>query len=89
MLEGKKGKMALIPILNQKFEIKQGRHTSQMVNGTEKFKWIDYFDIEVNSRKETTNLITLILPVKDLEQARQIVASKSMKIEKTDQLKLI
>lgn len=88
MLEGKNGKMALIPILNQKFEIKQGRHTSQMVNGTEKFKWIDYFDIEVNSRKEITNLITLILPVKDFEEARQIVAAKSMKIEKNGSIKI-
>ena len=59
-----------------------------MGNGTEKFKWIDYFDIEVNSRKEITNLITLILPVKDFEEARQIVAAKSMKIEKNGSIKI-
>jgi hypothetical protein len=82
MLEGKKGKMILIPILDQKFEIKSGRHTSQMVNGTEKFKWIDYFDIKVISKKEITNLITLILPVKDLNEARQIEASKSIEIQR-------
>jgi len=88
MLEGKNGKMVLIPILDQKFEIKQGRHTSQMVNGTEKFKWIDYFDVEVNSKKEITNLVTLILPVKNLEEAMQIVAAKSVKTEKNGSIQV-
>jgi len=88
MLEGKNGKMVLIPILDQKFEIKQGRHTSQMVNGTEKFKWIDYFDVEVNSKKEITNLVTLILPVKNLEEAMQIFAAKSVKTEKNGSIQV-
>lgn len=80
LLDGKEGKMALIPCTEKDFNLVPGRHASQFVNATKDFHWLEYFDTEVTSTEEKTNIATIILPVEDMKDARKITASQ--KIEK-------
>jgi len=75
MLEGKEGKMALIPLVNQEFAITPGKHASQFVHGTKRFDWLYYFDTELTAKEENTVLCTLILPVENMEEAKGVVES--------------
>ena len=70
--------MALIPITEQDFSITQGRHPSQMVNATQAFSWIPYFDIKLNSIEKRTIIAHLILPVDNESQVGDIIASKKI-----------
>ncbi|NQU54893.1 MAG: heparinase II/III family protein [Bacteroidetes bacterium] len=76
-LEGEKGKMAVIPIAED-FSIKTGKHACHFINATNDFFWVPYFDVEVSSTKEKTNIATVILPVNSIEEAKQIVASRKL-----------
>ncbi len=82
-LEGKKGNMVLIPLTNDKNRIIPGKHPSQYVNATFKFAWIDFFDTEVISTDSKTVISTLIMPAKNREEAKQIVSSKTMSMDKS------
>ena len=88
LLSGKEGKMALIPISVSDFSIDKGRHPSQMVNATQPFNWIEYFDITIQSKSNKTMVATLILPVSDENQIQEIIASKYMKPEKNGGISL-
>ena len=46
--------MALIPVTDIDFNLTEGKHASQMVNPTQSFKWIKYFDIEFICREFST-----------------------------------
>jgi hypothetical protein len=81
--EGKNGNMVLIPMTKNDLQFIPGKHASQYVNATFKFAWIDYFDTEVVSTDLKTIVTTLIMPAKDREEAKQIVSSKTMTIDKT------
>ena len=70
--------MALIPITEQDFSITQGRHPSQMVNATQAFSWIPFFDITLNSTEKRTIIAHLILPVDNESQVGDIMASKKI-----------
>ncbi|MCK5343019.1 MAG: heparinase II/III family protein, partial [Candidatus Heimdallarchaeota archaeon] len=78
-LEGKNGKMALIPISEEELKVKPGKHACQFINATNNFFWVDYFDTEIKSKENKTTVATLILPVENYEEALQIVASKELK----------
>ncbi len=74
-LEGKGGKMALIPLTNQNFELTPGKHASQFVHAAKSFDWLHYFDTELIAKGENTVLCTLILPVENMAEAKGIVES--------------
>ncbi|MFY0654827.1 MAG: heparinase II/III family protein [Cyclobacteriaceae bacterium] len=78
LLEGEKGKMALIPVLSEDFDIKEGRHASQFVHGKSDFHWLPYFDTEVKAKGANTIVGTIILPVSNAEEAKKIAASRKM-----------
>lgn len=78
ILEGEGGTMALIPLLNQDFMIKEGRHASQFVNATKGFDWRYYFDTEVKAKEGKTVIGTIIVPVKSKEDAQKILDSKNV-----------
>lgn len=78
LLEGANGKMAVIPVSKEKAAIIPGKHASQYVNATNRFMWIDYFDTELTAAKPNTVVITLILPVENTEEAKQLASTKSM-----------
>jgi len=87
-LEGKKGKMALIPIVEQAHGIVQGKHASQFVNATNEFSWIDYFDTEMKTQSEKTTVATLILPVDNILEAKSIADSRKITRDKSGNISI-
>jgi hypothetical protein len=81
MLKGKSGKMALIPLSKEVYNIQPGKHASQYINATRRFYWIDYFDTELTSKENKTIVVTLILPVENSEEAGQIDATKALQLD--------
>jgi hypothetical protein len=77
-LEGDNGKMALIPVSKENFIIESGRHACHFINATNQFFWVDYFDTEIKSTENKTNIATIILPVENYEEAIQIAKTKKM-----------
>jgi hypothetical protein len=75
LLNGKSGKMALIPVVNQTFTITEGKHASNPVNATRSFGWINYFGTIVKVDKDKTIIATIILPVNDENEAQKISKS--------------
>ena len=49
-----------------------------MVNATQAFSWIPYFDITLNSTEKRTIIAHLILPVDNESQVGDIVTSKKL-----------
>jgi hypothetical protein len=81
MLEGQHGKMALIPLSKETFKIQPGRHACQYVNATQAFFREEYFDTEVTSKENRTIVATLIIPVENSGEAKQIAGSKALKMD--------
>jgi hypothetical protein len=79
MLEGQHGKMALIPLSKETFKIQPGKHACQYVNATQPFFWEEYFDTEVTSKENRTIIATLIIPVEDPAEAKQIATASELK----------
>ena len=77
-LKRKEGTMALIPFTKQDYTIIQGRHPSQMVNATQAFSWIPYFDVTLKATGNITIIAHLILPVDNENQVGDIMASKKI-----------
>ena len=89
MLEGEEGKMAIIPLTVQDYQLIPGKHASQFVNETNEFFWVDYIDTEVRADDEETSIATLILPVAGLDEARIIAASKKLERDSAGNLSVI
>jgi hypothetical protein len=81
MLEGENGKMALIPLSREALKIQPGRHACQYVNATQPFFWEEYFDTEIRSKENRTIVATLIIPVENSGEAKQIVGTKALKLD--------
>jgi hypothetical protein len=79
LLEGKEGKMALVPVSTAPVKLQPGRHACQYVNATSRFFWEDYVDTELTSSEHRTIVATLIVPVKTVDEARQVAASKVLR----------
>ena len=82
MLNGTEGKMALIPLTNQNYQIEAGHHPSMFVNATSKFSWIDYFDTVIRSSSEKTVIASIFAPVSNVGEARKIAQSKKITTDK-------
>ena len=85
-IEGEKGRMVVIPVVEQSFEIVPGKHAMQYVNATKDFFWIDYFDTVIKSQSAKTVVATIILPVESIQEARKIAGSKKIASDKTGNL---
>jgi hypothetical protein len=88
LLENDKGKMALIPVIMQDFDLVHGKHATQYINANQPFFWIDYFDTELKSEGDKTPVATIILPVSDKDEAKSIAATGQMKMDKSGNLSL-
>ena len=88
-LESDKGKMALIPIATEKVKLVNGRHANQYINATNEFVWVPYVDIEVTSENIKTDIATIILPVTDMEEATQVVASGKLEKDSSGGLNVL
>lgn len=85
-LQGEAGNMALIPLMDQ--DIVPGKHASQFVNATKTFTWLEYIDLEVQAKEDKTIIGTLVVPVSSIEQAKEIVNSKKVAIDKSGDISL-
>ncbi len=45
------------------------------------FYWVDYFDTEIISKENKTIVATLIVPVEDSGEAKQIAGTKELKLD--------
>ncbi len=72
------GVMALIPLTDGNFNIREDRHASLPVHADFNLEWIPYFSIVTAATAEKTVLASLILPVENEEQAQQIAASAQL-----------
>ncbi|MFC2076449.1 heparinase II/III family protein [candidate division KSB1 bacterium] len=88
MLTGSEGKMALIPIVEGEFTIRSGRHACQPVNANRNFFWVPYFGTVVKAGNDKTIIATIILPVEDDNQAREIVDSVERTVDSSGNLTL-
>ena len=75
LIEGKKGLMALIPVIDGDFSFRPGRHAYQAVFKESTFHWIPYNGTVVEARGRNTVLAHIILPVGDENEARGIAES--------------
>ncbi|MEN8228879.1 MAG: heparinase II/III family protein, partial [Bacteroidota bacterium] len=80
-LEGKSGKMALIPLLKEELKVQPGKHACHYINATNKSFWVDYFDTEIKSKENKTIVATLIIPVENSGEAKQIATTKELKLD--------
>ena len=88
MLKGKEGTMALIPVVDGDFTFRPGRHACQPVNATRNFFWVPYFGAVVKAKDTKTIIGTVILPVKDDREARDIVKSVKRTVDGAGNLSL-
>ena len=88
LLGNGESKMALIPITDIDFNLTEGKHASQMVNPTQNFKWIKYFDIEFKSESDNVSVATLILPIANKNEIDEILESKSISSNHSRDLKI-
>ena len=88
LLTGKSGKMALIPVVDGDFILREGRHACQPVNATARFFWIPYFETVVRAGGTRTVIGTIILPVEDDAEAQRIAASVKRTVDGSGNLTL-
>ena len=88
LLGNGESKMALIPITDIDFNLTEGKHASQMVNPTQKFRWIKYFDIEFKSDSDNVSVATLILPINNKNEIDEILESKSISSNHSQDIKI-
>jgi len=81
LLRGENGTMALIPVTGTDFTFRQGRHASLPVQKEAKFEWIPYFGTVLHAGAKNSVIATLIVPVKDAEEASAIAASANSSVD--------
>jgi len=75
LIEGEKGTMALIPIIDGDFTFRPSRHAYQALQKQANFQWIPYNGTVVHARENRTVIAHIILPVDDESKAQKIVKS--------------
>jgi len=75
LLRGEQGSMALIPLCQDAWQLRTGKHAYQPMHGSRKFEWLPYFDLEVAAQQADTEVLTLVLPVAGLAEARAVAQS--------------
>ena len=88
LLKGKEGTMALIPVVEGEFSLREGKHPIQPVNDKIDFKWDPYFGTVVKARSNNTVIGTIILPVDDEKDARAVVSSVVRNVDPSGSLTL-
>jgi hypothetical protein len=75
LLDAKEGKMALIPVIEETWSFRPGRHAYLALQKQAEFKWIPYNGTALRAAGDRTVLAHLILPVRDDREAVDIAAS--------------
>lgn len=74
-LDGKNSDMALIPVTNQHFTIREGIHTVVPLSPEPKVERVPYFGTVLSSKKERTIIATLIIPEDNEKQTMSVIKS--------------
>jgi hypothetical protein len=69
--------MALIPVVDGGFELREGRHPYLPVRKDATFQWINYFGTVLKARGQKTDIVTIVLPVADADEAATVAKSAS------------
>ncbi len=88
LLNGKNSIMALIPVVDTDFDIRSGRHAFLPIKKDAVLQRIPYFGTVVTAKKEKTIIATIILPVKDQNDAQEIVKSVKRTMDSSGNLSL-
>lgn len=88
LLKGKEGTMALIPVVDSEFSIREGKHPIQPVHAEIDFTWAPYFGTIVKANNDNTLIGTIILPVNDDNEAQSIVNSVKRSTDKSGNITL-
>ncbi|MBN1290778.1 MAG: heparinase II/III family protein [Candidatus Latescibacteria bacterium] len=88
LLNGKDGKMALIPVVDGDFTFRPGRHACQPVNATRNFFWVPYFGTVVKAGGTNTIIGTVILPVDNDSEADSIAMSVKRSVDGSGNLSI-
>ncbi len=72
LLQGDDALMCLIPVTQGNFTMRAGKHAVQPVDKRSGFNWIPYFGTVIEAENETTVIGTIILPVRDAEEAEAV-----------------
>lgn len=75
LLDGDEGLMALVPVVEDGFSLREGRHPSLPVLEGETFRWIPYVGAVVRAAHATTLIASIAVPVEDLTEAADIARS--------------
>ncbi|MBN1292495.1 MAG: heparinase II/III family protein [Candidatus Latescibacteria bacterium] len=88
LLKGKNGTMALIPVVDEDFTLRPGKHPYLPVRKDASFQWIQYFGTVLHAQNEITNVVTIILSVTDDNEAEKIAASAQKSVDNSGNLML-
>lgn len=77
LIKGRQGIMALIPVVDGGFELREGRHPYLPVRKDAAFQWINYFGTVLKARGQKTDIVTIVLPVADADEAATVAKSAS------------
>jgi len=88
LLKGEQGLMALFPIVDSDFTFRPGKHANLPVKKDLKFEWIPYFGTVFQARDNNSVFATLVMPVKDENEAMAIAESVEKKIDKNGDMML-
>jgi hypothetical protein len=80
--------MALIPIVENAFTIREDRHAYLPVNATAEFTWIPFFGVVSKAPHEQNLIASIILPVHDKSEAEQIAASANLTQDNQNNVKI-
>ena len=78
-LKGDKGEMALIPVVEGGFTLREGKHAIMMAQKNATFRWVPWFSTVVRAKDERTILVSVILPVGNDSEARKTAESVQLK----------
>lgn len=88
LLRGEKGAMALIPITQNEYAFRDGKHAFLPVKKDARFQWIPYFGTVTTAQQKKTIIATLILPVESLADAQRIRESVQFQQSKDGSISL-
>ena len=88
LLRGEKGMMAVIPVVDGRFSIREGKHPVLPIKKSARYSTIPYFCMVLKAEKERSVIATVILPVEDFTDAEQLAKSVIMKTDSSGNLSL-
>jgi hypothetical protein len=80
--------IALLPVTEHSFMIREDRHANLYVNAQAEFQWIPYFGIVLNASSQKTLISTLLIPVKNADEAKAIQQSASLTKDSSGNVRL-